>query len=196
VPAGPFLSHKRGDAGDVDVLWAELALRGASAWQDVRDLRLGQSWGKAFRRAILWRTDGFIWWATKASLESKTITRLEVPWALRRTSRLWRRPYPVVPLFVDLDPGRDGELLERAFTRKRAEALLGSHGAITTSRSRSSRAAQRAATSMTSSAAATPSRSCESRSAAIASRPAATISRSTGAHSSSTAISAARIRWS
>lgn len=130
MPAGPFLSHKREDSRQVDRLWKELALRGASGWQDVRDLRLGQAWGKAFRRAIFWRTDGFIWWATKRSLASETITKREVPWALRRARRIWRRPYPVVPLFVDIDPGKDQELLERAFGRRRAEALLRSHGAI------------------------------------------------------------------
>jgi hypothetical protein len=130
MPAGPFLSHKREDAHEVDRLWEELALRGASAWQDVRDLRLGQAWGKAFRRAILWRTDGFIWWATKRSLASETITGREVPWALRRALWVWRRSYPIVPLFVDIDPNRDRELLEGAFGHRRAEALLRSHGAI------------------------------------------------------------------
>lgn len=129
MPAGPFLSHKREDARQVDRLWEELALRGASAWQDVRDLRLGQAWGKAFRRAILWRTEGFIWWATKRSLDSETITEREVPWALRRARWIWR-PYPVVPLFIDVDPGRDREQLEKAFGRRRAEGLLRSHGVI------------------------------------------------------------------
>lgn len=130
MPAGPFLSHKRQDGCQVDRLWEELALRGASGWQDVRDLRLGQPWGKAFRRAIFWRTDGFIWWATKRSLASETITKREVPWALRRAGRIWRRPYPVVPLFVDIHPIKDQELLEKAFGRRRAEALLRSHGAV------------------------------------------------------------------
>lgn len=130
MPAGPFLSHKREDAGDLEHLRAELALRGPGGWQDVRDLRFGERWRRAFRRAIGRGTDGFIWWGTRRSLESRTITKEEIPRALRRARRRWRRAYPVVPLFVDLSAGDDKRLLDDAFGKRRARALTAQHGAI------------------------------------------------------------------
>lgn len=142
---GPFLSHKREDAPQLDRLQAELALRGPAGWQDVRNLRLGHRWRQAFRKAIGRDTDGFIWWGTKRSLESQTITREEVPRALRRARSRWRRPYPVVPLFVDLSPGRDRKLLEQAFGKRRARALTAQHGAIKDPKETIKEFAQRAA---------------------------------------------------
>jgi TIR domain len=145
MPIGPFLSHKREDAPQLEHLWAELALRGPAGWQDVRNLQLGHGWRRAFRKAIGRDTDGFIWWGTKRSLESRTITKEEIPRALRRTRSRLRRPYPVVPLFVDLSPSRDHKLLEEAFGKRRARALTAQHGAIKDPKETIEEFAQRAA---------------------------------------------------
>jgi hypothetical protein len=54
-------------------------------------------------------TTGFLWWGTKESLRSHTITRIEIPAALERARA---GGYPVIPVFVDLDPATDrGELV-------------------------------------------------------------------------------------
>jgi len=128
MPYKPFLSHKREDANELALLHDELCLRGAGGWQDVRDLRLGQRWNLALKRAIGHETGGFIWYGTQNSLSSKTICRLEVPAALRRARRVVDGAYPFVSLFVDLSPGRDAKAVEKAFGRRSARELLGRHG--------------------------------------------------------------------
>jgi len=125
----PFLSHKREDASDLQLLKQELRLRGAGSWQDVDDLRLGQRFTAAFKRAVGRDTGGFIWWGTRLSLTSRTIRKLEVPTALRR-HRLTRGAYPVVPLFVDISPGADADDIKRAFGRRRARRLCGLNGLV------------------------------------------------------------------
>jgi hypothetical protein len=103
-------------------------LRGAGGWQDAHDLRVGQRWKLAFKRAIGHETGGFIWYGTRKSLSSPTICRLEVPAALRRARRETDGAYPFVPLFVDLSPGRDADAIEVAFGRRRARQLTGLQG--------------------------------------------------------------------
>lgn len=125
----PFLSHKRGDADDLRALKEELRFRGAGGWQDVDDLKAGQRFKAAIRRAIGRETGGFIWWGTRASLASQIICRIEVPAALRR-QRLRRKGYPVVPLFVDLSPDDDADLIRQAFGRVRGRALCDRNGLV------------------------------------------------------------------
>lgn len=125
----PFLSHKRDDAEDLRFLKDELRFRGAGGWQDVDDLNVGQRFKAAIRRAIGRETGGFIWWGTRASLTSRIICRIEVPAALRR-QRLGRRGYPVVPLFVDLSPNDDEDLIRQAFRRGRGRALCDRNGLV------------------------------------------------------------------
>jgi hypothetical protein len=146
MTARPFLSHKREDAGQLERLRIELAHRGVSGWQDIRDLRLGQRWLARFLLAIRRDTNGFIWWGTKNSLESTTICETEIPRALRRSRRRWyRHSYPVVPLFVDLDPIADRALIDRALGKKRAKQLLALHGVVRERNESIKRFARRAA---------------------------------------------------
>jgi hypothetical protein len=126
----PFLSHKREDAPDMEVLHDELLMRGAGGWQDTRELRLGQRWMAALRPAIRKETGGFIWYGTRRSLSSKTIRRYEVPQALRRSRRRNGGAYPVVPLFVDLSPGQDADAIKRAFGPRKGQRLLDLNGVI------------------------------------------------------------------
>jgi hypothetical protein len=127
----PFLSHKRQDAADMELLRKELAYSGAVGWQDVRELPLGRRFMALFRGAIGRGTTGFIWWGTMRSLESTTICKFEIPRALRRSTRRWRRrPYPVVPLFVDLDPGADRDSLDRALGKRVTKRLLALQGLV------------------------------------------------------------------
>jgi hypothetical protein len=125
----PFLSHKRDDAGDLGLLKSQLRLRGAGSWQDVDDLRVGQRFVAALKRAVGRETGGFIWWGTRNSLNSWPICKVEVPAALRR-QRLRRGVYPVVPLFVDLSPEADREIIQRAFGKRRGSALCDRNGLV------------------------------------------------------------------
>lgn len=108
-PAGgsirPFISHRREDSQAVVMLKAELALRGAGGWRDVDDLPLGMRTRSHIRNAIAGETGGFIWYGTRASLESEVIRDIEIPAALERAAQ--QSHYLLVPLFVDLKPGRD-----------------------------------------------------------------------------------------
>jgi hypothetical protein len=124
----PFLSHKREDAPALELLRDELVMRGAGGWQDAHELRLGQRWMAAFGPAIRRGTGGFIWYGTHRALGSKTISRIEVPQALRRARQKNRGAYPVIPLFVDLRPGRDAGAIQRALGRRRGQRLLDLHG--------------------------------------------------------------------
>jgi hypothetical protein len=126
----PFLSHKREDAVDMELLRDELVVRGAGGWQDTRELRLGQRWMAAFRSAIGKETGGFIWYGTRKALASRTICKVEVPLALRRARRRKGGAYPVVPLFVDLQPSEDADAIKRAFGSRRGRRLLDLNGVI------------------------------------------------------------------
>ncbi len=147
MSARPFLSHKREDASDLELLRAELALRGAAGWQDVHELRLGERWKRRFLLAIGRDTNGFIWWGTRRSLSSTTICKLELPRALRRARPRWyrRRTYPVVPLFVDLSPNADREAIAKALGAKRAAQLGNLHGVVREQEEPIERFARRAA---------------------------------------------------
>jgi hypothetical protein len=129
LPYKPFLSHKREDADELASLHGELCLRGAGGWQDVAELRVGQRWNAAFKRAIGRETGGFIWYGTRKTLTSRTIRKVEVPAALKRARRE-RGAYPVVPLFVDLDPTTDGDSIRKAFGRRNTKQLLGLQGVV------------------------------------------------------------------
>ena len=130
MPYKPFLSHKRDEVHELELLRDELVLRGAGGWQDVAELRLGQRWQAAFRRAIGRETGGFIWWATPATLQSDTICRIEVPSALRRARSRRGGAYPFVPLFVGLWPGADADAIKRAFGRRRGQQVLDLQGLV------------------------------------------------------------------
>lgn len=125
----PFLSHKRSDASDLELLKDQLRLRGAGSWQDADNLHLGQRVIAALKRAIGRETGGFIWWGTRSSLDSRTICKVEVPTALRR-QRLRRGGYPVVPLFVDISPNADSEAIQRAFGKRCGKALCNRNGLV------------------------------------------------------------------
>jgi hypothetical protein len=125
----PFLSHRRSDASDLELLKDQLRLRGAGSWQDVDDLHLGQRVIAALKRSIGRETGGFIWWGTRSSLDSRIICKVEVPTALRR-QRLQRGGYPVVPLFVDISPDADSEVIQRAFGKRRGRALCDCNGLV------------------------------------------------------------------
>jgi hypothetical protein len=125
----PFLSHKREDADELELLKRELCLRGAGGWVDVDDLRVGQRYTAAFRRAIGRETGGFIWWGTKRSLGSTTIRKVEIPAALRR-QRYRRGGYPVVPLFVDISPSESAHDIRMAFGKRQAKRLCDLDGLV------------------------------------------------------------------
>jgi hypothetical protein len=141
----PFLSHKREDASDLQLLKHELRLRGAGSWQDVDDLRLGQRFTAAFKRAIGRETGGFIWWGTRLSLSSGTIRKVEVPAALRRHRLTRRGAYPVVPLFVDISPGADADDITKAFGRRRGKRIRDLNGVVRETRENMADFAARAA---------------------------------------------------
>jgi hypothetical protein len=103
VKTRPFLSHKREDAPDVATLREILGIYGTGGWKDTEDLRLGDLTEGGIRRAIMEQTGGFIWWGTPAILTSSIVNRLEIPAALERKRS--EPLYPVVPLFVGLNPG-------------------------------------------------------------------------------------------
>jgi hypothetical protein len=134
MPCRPFLSHKREDADAIVVLRRELTMRGAGGWQDVHDLGLGARVRAAIHRAIGRETGGFIWYGTRAALESQVICKIEVPAALRRARRRGDAVYPVVPLFVDISPGADRPAIRRALrgllARRRGDELLDLNGLV------------------------------------------------------------------
>lgn len=123
----PFLSHKREDAPLLAPLRVALLIRGAGAWQDIHDLTLGARWDDQLRQAILYDTQGFIWFATRASLGSATIRDIELPLALQR-QRASPHAYPLIPAFVDLHPGADRKLIEDALGVELTEQLLALNG--------------------------------------------------------------------
>jgi hypothetical protein len=100
----PFLSHLREDAAAVARLRDALKIHGAGGWKDTEDLRVGDWTREAIRRAILEETGGLIWWGTRSALASRFINEVELPTAFERKAR--EGLYPIVPVFVDVDPGR------------------------------------------------------------------------------------------
>jgi hypothetical protein len=107
VTIKPFLSYKRQDAAALDQLREALKIYGAGGWKDTEDLRLGDRIQEAIRRAILEETGGLIWCGTRLVLGSQFVNEVEIPTAFNRKSA--EPLYPVVPLFVDLEPGREAD---------------------------------------------------------------------------------------
>ena len=123
-----FLSHKREQQAPVTTLRDELRFRGIGGWKDTEDLPLGQRTPRRIRKAIRKETGGFIWWGTKRALNSDVINRIELPAALRRKRRSGR--YPLVPLFVDLDPNDDAGAITDALGSRRTSRLLDLNGLV------------------------------------------------------------------
>jgi len=129
VTIKPFLSHKRENAAAVDHLRDTLKIYGAGGWKDTEDLRLGDRTQEAIRRAILEETGGLIWWGTRPILGSQCVNEVEIPTAFERKSA--EPLYPVVPLFIDLKPGReaDREAIKRTL-RNYGDLLLDCNGLV------------------------------------------------------------------
>jgi hypothetical protein len=129
VTIKPFLSYKRQDAAAIDQLREALKIYGAGGWKDTEDLRLGDRTQEAIRRAILEETGGLIWWGTRLVLSSRFVNEVEIPTAFSRKSA--EPLYPVVPLFIDLEPGRDAdrEIIRRALLDY-GDALLDCNGLV------------------------------------------------------------------
>lgn len=124
----PFLSHKRQDASELESLKAELCLRGAGGWQDVEELRTGSRFRAALVKAIKEDTGGFIWYATRDTLQSDIIMKIELPEALKR-ARVEVGGYPLVPVFVELRP-EDHEDIAASLGPGRARELLDYNGVV------------------------------------------------------------------
>jgi hypothetical protein len=103
----PFLSHRRANATAIAALRDCLNIYGAGGWKDTEDLPVGDLSPDAIRRAIFNETGGFVWWGTRLALESDFINRVEIPAAFERKRK--EASYPIVPIFVDLDPGDDND---------------------------------------------------------------------------------------
>jgi hypothetical protein len=125
----PFLSHKRENATPVSELHDTLKIFGAGGWKDTDDLEVGQRTREGIRRAIIHETGGFIWWGTRLALDSEFMNTEEIPAALMRKDA--EPLYPIVPLFIDLDPGKavDLEAIRTALGQP-AEAFLACNGLI------------------------------------------------------------------
>lgn len=124
----PFLSHKRQRAKTVAYLKQQLCVRGAGGWKDTDDIPLGVDFRANCESAIEEETGGFIWWGTKDTLGSTVICETELPTALDRAKR--DPTYPVVPVLVDLKPGRDNAAIEAAIGPAYAKRLLSSNGIL------------------------------------------------------------------
>jgi hypothetical protein len=124
----PFLSHKRENARAVARLKQTLQLFGAGGWKDTDDLRLGASTEEELRRVIALETGGFLWWGTQAALDSWMINNVEIPAAFERASAEPR--YPLVPVFVDLSPGKNRNEIVLRSVGDYAERLLNRNGVV------------------------------------------------------------------
>lgn len=125
----PFLSHKRVNAPVVGRLQQTLQIYGAGGWKDTDDLRMGASTEEEIRHVIANVTGGFLWWGTRAALDSGMINNVEIPAALARASS--ESLYPLVPVFVDLDPGSEQDKKEiTAALEDQAEAFLDRNGVV------------------------------------------------------------------
>jgi hypothetical protein len=146
MPYKPFLSHRSTARRQLTKLHDELSLRGAGGWQDKDDLNLGADFEAAFKKAIREQTGGFIWWGTRSSLTSETVCKLEIPEGIKRASR--RTPsagYPFVPVLVDLDPGRDAQLIQEALPEGVGKKVLARQGVVKGKRESQTALAARAA---------------------------------------------------
>lgn len=129
VSIKPLLSHRREDSAEVGLLKDTLKLYGAGGWKDTEDLPIGQRTPEAIRRAIFVETGGFIWWGTKIVLESRFVNEIEIPTAFERKGI--EPLYPIVPLFVDIDPGTaEGRESVRVALGERGEDLLECSGLV------------------------------------------------------------------
>lgn len=129
VTIKPFLSHRREDAVSVNRLREILKIYGAGGWKDTEDLRLGERSREGIRRAILGETGGLIWWGTRRVLGSQFVNEVEIPTAFERKSA--EPLYPIVPLFIDLDPGSDADKETiRGALRDYGDALLDCNGLV------------------------------------------------------------------
>jgi len=124
----PFLSHKRQQANTVAYLKQQLCMRGGGGWKDTDDIPLGVDFVANCVASIEHATGGFIWWGTKDTLGSPIICQTELPTALERAKR--DLTYPVVPVLVDLKPGRDNAAIEAAVGSAYAKQLLSSDGIL------------------------------------------------------------------
>lgn len=124
----PFLSHERERARAVAYLKEQLCVRGAGGWKDTDDIPKGAQFRAELVEAIEHGTGGFIWWATKDTLDSEVIRELELPTALDRAKE--DPGYPVMPVFVDLSPSSDRSHVEAAIGAEYAERLLGANGIV------------------------------------------------------------------
>ncbi len=98
----PFLSHRRADRNQVIELKRMLALYGVGGWRDLDELHLGELGQRTFEHAITDVTGGFIWYGTKRVLDSWYVKNVELPPAIAR--KRCESDYPLVPLFVTVDP--------------------------------------------------------------------------------------------
>lgn len=121
-----FLSHRRAKARTVAYLKRQLCIRGAGGWKDTDDIPTGKQFEAALIRAINDETGGFIFWATKDTLQSRVIREVELPTALNRAEN--DPTYPVVPVFVEIHPDRDRAAVEKAIGADYARRLLGFNG--------------------------------------------------------------------
>ena len=123
----PFLSHKRENALAVVRLKRTLQLYGAGGWKDTDDLRLGASTEEEIRSVIAHETGGFLWWGTRVALNSWMINNVEIPAAFDRAAA--EPLYPLVPVFLNLSPGRDRTAIVRG-VGDCAEGLLDRNGLV------------------------------------------------------------------
>jgi hypothetical protein len=122
----PFLCHSRLSASSLAGLKHELTLRGIGGWRDTDDLRLGAVTNDELRSQVV-GAGGFIWYGTRPVLDSPAVRGIELPAAIKAA----RDPrYPLVPLFVDLDPKSDPEAITRAYGERVAKHLLGRNGVV------------------------------------------------------------------
>jgi hypothetical protein len=125
----PFLSHKRENALAVARLRDVLKIYGAGGWKDTEDLRVGDRTFAGIRRAIFEESNGLIWWGTRLVLGSWFVNNIEMPTAFERKDA--EPHYPIVPLFVDLDPGNsDHRERVRSALATRGDDLLDCNGLV------------------------------------------------------------------
>jgi len=129
VTIRPLLSHKRENAAAVAGLRDVLRIYGAGGWKDTDDLGVGQRTEDGVRRAILEETGGLIWWGTRPALSSRFINTVEIPTALDRKEA--EPLYPVVPLFIDLNPSLEADRAAvRSALGQKADDFLDCNGLI------------------------------------------------------------------
>jgi hypothetical protein len=127
VTIKPFLSHKRQNATAVARLRDTLQVYGAGGWKDTDDLPVGDRTRHAVRRAIMEETGGMIWWGTPLVLSSWFVNTIEIPTAFERKAA--EPAYPIVPLFIDLDPANQADRSAiRAALGRRGDDLLDCNG--------------------------------------------------------------------